>query len=101
VAVENPIEVLLDRRPARVSRGPMTARVVRSDGSGVWCVPLDGDVRHPIGPCRGASRRVFTDAGEGGTIHRHDQLEQLPAGTVVLLVFTNERPWVAAWEEEA
>lgn len=101
MAIDNPLEVLLERRPAKTSRGPLTARVVRSDASGVWVAPLGGDVRHPVGPCRGAKRRKFTDAGDGGTAHRHDELEQLPTGTVVLLVFTDERPWVAAWEEEA
>jgi hypothetical protein len=97
MAVDNPLEVLLDRRPAKQTRGPVTARVVRSDASGVWCTPLGGDVRHPIGPCRGATRRAFTAAD--GTGHRHDSVEQLPVGMVVLLVFTDERPWVAAWEE--
>lgn len=101
MAVENPLEVLLDRRPAKVARGPVTARVVRSDASGVWCAPLEGDTRHPIGPCRGGRRRRFIETGAGDEAHRHDDLVQLPAGTVVLLVFTDERPWITAWEEEA
>lgn len=99
VAVENPLEVLLDGRPSRRTRASATARVVRSDTSGVWCVPLGGDTRHPFGPCRGATRRVFTETGAGDAAHRHDQVERLPVGMVVLLVFTDERPWVAAWEE--
>lgn len=99
--VDNSLAVLLDRRPAKTTRNPVTGRVVRSDSSGVWVVPLGGDNRHPAGPCRGATRRVFTLAGAGDTAHRHDQFEKLPTGTVVLLVFTAERPWVASWEEEA
>lgn len=101
MAIENGLDVLLHRTAPKQARGPMTARVVRSDASGVWCAPLAADVRHPLGPCRGATRRKFTDAGDGGVTHRHDELEQLPVGAVVLLVLTDERPWVAAWEEEA
>ena len=89
MSVANPLEHLLGVAPPRKTREPVTARVVRSDSSGVWCVPLDSDTRHPIGPCRGA-RRLVVDG----------QVQQLPAGAVVLLVFTAERPWVAAWEEE-
>lgn len=100
MAVENALEVLLHRAPPKTARRPVTARVIRSDASGVWCAPLEADVRHPIGPCRGATRRRFTSAGDGGTAHRHDELERLPVGTLVLLVFTDERPWVAAWDEE-
>jgi hypothetical protein len=99
MAVDNPFEVLTGRAPARTRRDPVTARVVRSDSTGVWCAPLGADTRHPLGPCRGATRRVFDVTGGGEAAHRHDRLEQLPAGTVVLLVFTDERPWVAAWEE--
>jgi hypothetical protein len=100
VAVENPLEFLFESKPVKHTRGPCTARVVRSDASGVWCAPLEADTRHPIGPCRGATRRAFALGGAGDAEHRHDQLEQLPVGTVVLLVFTDERPWVVAWDEE-
>lgn len=72
----------LSRRPARAPREPVTARVVRADpsadGGARWVVPLGADQRHPIGPCRG---------GAG-----------VPVGAVVLLVWTDERPWIAAWE---
>lgn len=65
----------LERRPARRDRPPATARVVKSTSQGVWVALLDDDTRHPIGPCRG-----------------------LPAskGEIVLVVFTQERPWVTA-----
>lgn len=95
----NPLEVLLNRAPARKVEPPATARVVRSDTSGVWVAPVGGDTRHPIGPCRGATRRVFELAGAGDLAHRHDHVEQLPVGMVVLLVHTDDGPWVAAWEE--
>lgn len=86
-------------RPAAIARPPVTGRVVRSDASGVWATPLDGDTRHPIGPCRGARRPVFESTGAGDAAHRHDTLEQLPVGVLVLLVFTDDGPWVAGWEE--
>jgi len=63
---------------------PRTARVVRSDASGVWVAPLGSDQRHPIGPCRGA----VDIAGN-----------PLQAGVVVLLVNTSHGPWVAGYEE--
>lgn len=85
----NALDGLLDGRPRSIERPPTTARVVRSDDSGVWVVPLGYDTRHPVGPCRGAWRPT-----EVGT-------ERLPTGVVVLLVWTQERPWVAAWEEPA
>jgi hypothetical protein len=44
-------------------------------------------------------RRVFELAGAGDAAHRHDHVEQLPVGMVVLLVHTDDGPWVAAWEE--
>lgn len=77
-------------QPGTRGSPPATARVIRSDTSGVWATPLGADTRHPYGPCRGAHRR---DAlGE---------LEQLPVGTLVLLVLTDDGPWVAGWEETA
>lgn len=81
-------DAILDGRPASITRHPVTARVVRSDDTGVWAVPLGGDTRHPTGPCRGATRLT-------GALVR----ERLPVGVVVLLVWTQERPWVAGWEE--
>lgn len=64
---------LLDRRPARRDRPPATARVVKRTNDGAWVAVLDDDTRHPIGPCRGLRPAV---------------------GTVVLVVWTQERPWV-------
>lgn len=66
-----------------------TARVVRSDATGVWVAPLSSDSRHPIGPCRGGTR----PASGGG-------LEQLPVDTLVLLALTDDGPWVAAHHQE-
>lgn len=82
------LDSVLAGTPRTIDRPPATARVVRSDATGVWVAPLGGDVRHPIGPCRGGTR----PASGGGT-------ERLPVGTVVLLVWTTERPWIARWEE--
>lgn len=84
--VLNPREPLA--RPAAIGTTAHTGQVVRSDDTGVWVAPVLGDTRHPIGPCRGATRR--TDTG----------WEQLPAGTTVLLVLTDDGPWVAAHEQE-
>jgi hypothetical protein len=47
---------------------------VKIDG-GVFVAPIDSDLRHPAGPCRG-----FLD---------------VVVGDVVLLIWTNERPWIA------
>ena len=55
-----------------------TARVVRVDASGVWVALLGEPMEHPIGPCRGVVP---------------------PADAVVLLVHTQEAPWVVAYEE--
>lgn len=94
MGVSNPLEVLLDRAPARQAEPPETARVVRSDASGVWCAPLGGDTRHPIGPCRGGKRPVFV-----ADPAPHTEVQALSVGTVVLLVHTDDGPWVARWEE--
>ncbi len=61
-------------KPPAIARGPVTGRVTRVDGQGVWVVPVDGDLRTPIGPCRGPS--------------------DIPVGTVVMVIYTQERPWV-------
>lgn len=79
---------LVDRQPAKITRDPVTATVVTSDDSGVYVVPIDGDNRHPIGPCRGASRYALNEDGDLVT-------RPLSAGVVVLLVFTDAGPWVA------
>lgn len=65
-------------KPPSTPDEPVTARVVRLDG-GAWVAVLDGDQRVPIGPCRGP-------AG-------------LEVGDVVLVLFTNERPWIAAVDQ--
>lgn len=77
--------------PAGAEVAVATGRVVRSDDTGVWVAPVGGDTRHPLGPCRGATRPV----GAGPA------WERLPAGTVVLLVLTDDGPWVAAHEQPA
>lgn len=81
-------EDMLNGQPPRIVQEPVTGRVVRSDASGVWVVPLGGDTRHPVGPCRGGWRR--NDAGV---------LELVGVGVVVLIVWTQERPWVAGWDK--
>lgn len=70
-----------------------TGQVVRSDETGVWVAPVPGDTRHPLGPCRGATRPTSVPEGL--------EWEQLPEGTVVLLVLTEAGPWVAAHDQPA
>ncbi|TIC78774.1 hypothetical protein [Nocardioides sp. GY 10127] len=68
---------LLDvRTPSAGDQAPVTAQIVRTDDSGVWAAQIGDDTRHPVGPCYG---------GAG-----------LPVGTLVLLVDTDEGPWIAA-----
>lgn len=56
-----------------VVEGNHTARVVRVNASGVFVVPLGEDIDFIVGPCRG----------------------QVPdVGDIVLLVHTQERPWI-------
>lgn len=62
------------RAPTKTSQAsPLTGVVTRVDDAGIWVVPLGGDMRTPIGPCRGTS-----DATQGA---------------VCLLVFTQDQPW--------
>lgn len=61
-------------KPPAITRGPVTGRVTRVDAQGVWVVPVGGDLRTPVGPCRGPS--------------------DIPVGTVVMVIYTQERPWV-------
>jgi hypothetical protein len=63
------------RRPIVSTPPPVTGTVVRADDSGVWVAPLDGDTRHPLGPCMGAGGCVVDD--------------------IVLLIQTDQGPWVA------
>lgn len=74
---------MLERRPGRASvdNRPVTARVVKvgtaeSDGwRRAWVVPIDGDTRVPIGPCRAGRLAAVDD--------------------VVLLVWTlDDEPWL-------
>lgn len=62
------------RPPSQVAP-PATGRVVRTAG-GVFVAPLGSDARYPVGPCRG-----------GGGV---------AVGDLVLLVFTDDDPWIAA-----
>lgn len=59
---------------------PQTARVIRKVGGEVFVAAVDDDTRHPIGPVRG---------GAG-----------VPVGAIVLLIWTDESPWIAAWDSE-
>lgn len=61
-------------KPPAINRGPVTGRVTKVDTQGVWVVPVGGDLRTPVGPCRGPS--------------------DIPVGTVVMVIYTQERPWV-------
>ncbi len=69
---------------------PFPAVVTRSDVTGVWCVRLDGDARFPIGPCSGATRLAVG----GGSV------ERLPVRSRVLLLFTDDGPWVLSHDRE-
>lgn len=60
--------------PPRIERTPVTGRVTKVDAQGVWVVPIGGDLRTPVGPCRGPS--------------------DIPVGTIVMIIWTQERPWV-------
>ncbi len=61
-------------KPPKIQREPVTGRVTKVDTAGVWVVPVGGDLRTPVGPCRGPS--------------------DIPVGTVVMIIWTQERPWV-------
>lgn len=61
-------------KPPGITRGPVTGRVTKVDAQGVWVVPVGGDLRTPVGPCRGPA--------------------DIPVGTVVMVIYTQERPWV-------
>ncbi|SDC46428.1 hypothetical protein [Nocardioides lianchengensis] len=89
------VDDLVQRRPARKTRPPVTATVTTSDDSGVYATPLDGDNRTPHGPCLGGTRQALTSSGQSGY---ELTTEQLPVDTLVLLVFTDGGPWIAAWE---
>ncbi|MBB3041029.1 hypothetical protein [Nocardioides soli] len=64
----------LNGRPTVEAAEAVTAKVIRVDG-GIHAVALDDDERHPIGPCRGPA--------------------EVQVGDIVLLIETNELPWVA------
>lgn len=61
-------------KPPAITRGPVTGRVTKVDTQGVWVAPVGGDLRTPVGPCRGPA--------------------DIPVGTVVMVIYTQERPWV-------
>lgn len=64
-------------KPRKIERSPLTARVTKIDAEGgIWAAPVGGDHRTPVGPCRGS--------------------DLLKRGDVVLIVWTQERPWVLA-----
>lgn len=75
-------------KPSSTGSGPQSAVVVQSGPEGVLVSEIGGDARHPVGPCSGATRRTATGA-----------LQRLPVGTRVLLVHTDDGPWVAAHDE--
>jgi hypothetical protein len=103
VAVPSPGETLaVRRRPgAREADEPFPAVVVRSDVTGVWCSPLEGDQRFPLGPCRGATRVALTSSSTDGAPHAHTlTVERLPVRTSVLLLLTDDGPWVLNHDRE-
>jgi len=53
-------------------------------------VAIGDDTRTPIGPCLGATRPTLA----GGAL----TWQRLPIGVLVLLIDTEEGPWVAGWE---
>jgi hypothetical protein len=73
VAVRNSYQELRGTAPA-INRAPITGRVTKVNGDGVWVVPIGGDQRTPVGPCRGPS--------------------DIPIGTICMVIWTQERPWV-------
>jgi hypothetical protein len=90
---------ILRFRPT-VTNEPTEMVVVRSDASGVWCVPVGKSGLSPIGPCKGATRVVGTSSG-GDTVHTHTVIvERLPVRTVVLVLLTDSGPWVLNHERE-
>lgn len=92
----------LRRRPgARQPGEPFGAIVVRSDATGVWCSPTGGDQRSPLGPCHGATRVALTSSSTDGAPHTHTlMVERLPVRTQVLLLLTDDGPWVLNHDRE-
>lgn len=85
------LEALMNRRPRKITRDPSTATVARIDEEGTWVSVQGADPRQPIGPCRGGARLVDGDLFPADPI--------ITVGTNVLLVWTNDGPWVAAVEQ--
>lgn len=73
MAVNQSYQQLRGTAPA-INRTPITGRVTKIDADGVWVVPIGGDQRTPVGPCRGPS--------------------DIPLGTICMVIWTQERPWV-------
>lgn len=79
---------------------PFVALVTRSDSTGVWCAPPGADERSPIGPCKAATRIALT-TNSGADSHTHTlKVERLPVRTRVLLLLTDDGPWVLAHDRE-
>lgn len=82
---------------------PLTGQVVRIDGSGVWVAELGSSHAHPIGPCRSAvpthadpTTTAFVDEGTVVINRTTDEAyKPLKVGDIVLLVYTDQGPWVA------
>lgn len=89
-------------RTGTVGPSPLPAVVTRSDTTGVWCTAVDGDQRHPLGPCKGATRLAAVTTGVDGTgVHTHPlTVERLPVRTRVLLLLTDDGPWVLTHDRE-
>lgn len=65
------------RTPRRTDDRPVTAEVVLVDDTGIHVAPLGADTAQPVGPCRGPA---------------------LTVGDLVLLVWTDDGPWVVPQE---
>lgn len=87
------LEALFDRRPRKIERAPTTATVARIDREGTWVSVPGADPRQPLGPCRGGAH--VAAGGEGELVPEDSPLV---VGMNVLLVWTDDGPWIAGME---
>jgi hypothetical protein len=79
---------------------PAEMVVVRSDETGVWCARVGTTGLSPVGPCKGATWITGTSS-TADTTHSHTVVvERLPVRTVVLVLLTDDGPWVLNHERE-
>ena len=75
---------LVAHRPPRIDRPPTEAVVVQVANGQVFAAPIGGDTQQPLGPFRGKK------TVDGNPI---------PVGAHVLIVFTDDGPWITAIDE--